>query len=321
MSRKWLIPVAALLAIGAGVIVWTRRAPAIPENPAPAVALPTEADLSGTVEPRNIVAVQPPAEGVLDEWAVEPGESVYKDQLLARVRVPKLEDAAQQAQTTLGQLQSRVNNLDSAETEAKLEISRADAEKARADGEVDRLKKIYDRYKGLWDLGAIARLQFEKSAKDYQDAQSAADNADKADKAAKDRVDTIEAGKQKLQQQIGDQTKAVDQAKNDLASGDLHAPADGIVVARQGAPGQPIDPSMQNLVQIATDLIQLQIKLTPSIDDLPRMHAGQTAMVHFGDDDFSGTIREIRGSDVIVDFSTSEPITKLGDTAQVRIKF
>ena len=118
MSRKWLIPAGALLLIGAAAIAWTRRAPAIRQNAAPAVSLSTEANLTGPVEPQNVVAVQPPVEGILDAWAVAAGESIYKDQLLARVRVPKLEDAAQQAQTTLDQLQSRAANLDSAEMEA-----------------------------------------------------------------------------------------------------------------------------------------------------------------------------------------------------------
>ena len=52
---------------------------------------------------------------------------------------------------------------------------------------------------------------------------------------------------EQLQHDIAAQTRAVEQAKTDLASGDVHSPADGIVIACQGDPGQPVDPSMKNL--------------------------------------------------------------------------
>jgi multidrug resistance efflux pump len=311
---------AALLAAVAA-IAWTRRIPAVHHSAPPVIVAPSEANFTASVQPRNTIAVQPPAEGILDAWFVDVGQSVYKDQLLGRVRVPKLEDAARQAQTDLDQMQSRAGGLDSAQMAAKLEISRAEAEQARAATEIDRLKKIYDRYKSLWDLGAIARLPYEKSEKDYNDAKAAAENADKAAKAAKDRVDAIAAEIGTMQNAIAEKTHAVEQAKADLAGGDLHSPADGIVFVRQGDPGQTVDPSLKNLIEIATDLTQLQVTLTPSAEDLPRLHAGQTAEVHFGDAEFPGTVREIRGPQVIVDFTTSAPIAKLGESAQVRIKF
>ena len=321
MGRKWLIPAAALAALGAGAVAWIRHAPAVHQKATPAVALPAEADLAGAVTPRNIVAVAPPEEGILDQWAVETGESVYKDQLLARIRVPRLEDAAQQAQTELENLQERTANLDSSEMAAKLEITRAGAERDRAAGEVDRLGKIYERYKSLWDLGAIARLSFEQSEKEYKNAQTAAENAGKAEKTAKDRMSAVEAAKDDLARQIAEKTRAVEQAKADLSAGDLHAPADGIVFARHGDQGQPVDPSMKDAVEIATDPTQLQVTLTPLEADLPRLHAGQAAEVSFGGEQIAGTIREIRGGEVVVDFETRAAIPKPGETAQVKIKF
>ena len=284
-------------------------------------AAPTEIIVSGVVEPRNVVSVAPTVEGVLDAWTAETGESVYKEQLLARIRVPKLEDAAQQAQTDLDRLQSRFGNLDGAQVAAKLEISRAEAEKSRADAEADRLKKIYDRYKSLWDLGAIARLDFEKSEKDYKSAQAAAEDADKALKTAKGRADAAAAERGSLQKEIAEKTSALEQARAGLSSGDVHSPADGIVTARHGDAGQPVDPSMKDFVQIATDLTQLQIIVTPSPVDLARIRPGMTVAVQFELGDYSGTVREIRGEQVVIDFNTSAPIAKLGGAAQVKIKF
>jgi hypothetical protein len=43
--------------------------------------------------------------------------------------------------------------------------------------------------------------------------------------------------------------------------------------------------------------------------------------VHVADAEFQGEIHEVRGADVIVQFTSQEPILKLGTAAQVRIVF
>lgn len=320
MARKWWIP-AALLLIGAVALLWSRRAPTPRPAPAPVAAAPTEATLTGPVTPRNIVGVAPATSGILDAWFVEPGQTVIKDQLLARVREPQLEDAAQKSAAELEQLQSRADSLEQAQLASKLEISRAEAEQARATADADRLQKIYERYKNLWDLGAIARLQFEAAEKSYNDAKVAVDKAGKAVKAAHDRADALATEADSVKQQIAQHSQAADQAKSQVSSGDIHSPADGLVISRQGDAGQPIDPSMQNLLRIATDLTQLEITLTPDPRDLARMRPGETVDVQFDGAATQGTIREIHDAQVIVDFTAAQPLAKLGETAQVKIKF
>jgi len=101
----------------------------------------------------------------------------------------------------------------------------------------------------------------------------------------------------------------------------LHSPADGILLARHGDIGQPVDPSTQDLLQIATDLTSLQVIVTPPATLLPRIRPGQSASVHMSDSECAGTVREIRGADVVIDFTVSAAITQLDLPAQVRIKF
>jgi len=99
---------------------------------------------------------------------------------------------------------------------------------------------------------------------------------------------------------------------------------DGIVVARKELQAQPVDPSMKDLLQIATDFTAWQTTLTPDAAVLPRIHTGQTAAIRapeLSPDPMTGTVREIRGTDVIVDFTSPAPIAKLGLMAQVIIKF
>jgi hypothetical protein len=55
-----------------------------------------------------------------------------------------------------------------------------------------------------------------------------------------------------------------------------------------------------------------------------RIHAGQAAMVQTPDlspDAIAGTVREVRGGAVVVDFTVPAAPSKLGQSAQVIIKF
>jgi hypothetical protein len=66
-------------------------------------------------------------------------------------------------------------------------------------------------------------------------------------------------------------------------------------------------------------LTKLAVFLTPDPAVLARLHAGQKAFVHIDDKQFPGAVKEVRGAEVIVEFTSAEPVTKLGTAAQVRI--
>lgn len=323
MARKWIIAIGAGLVVVVIAVMIARRGHPSRTTAAATVRVTAEATetYTGRVAPRNIITVAAPVEGILESWSVEPGQEVIKDQLLGRVRVPKLEAAERQAQADLDLLQARAASMDAAQMAAKLEISRAEAEQSRARSEVDRLQKVYEKQKGLWDLGATPRLTFEKAQKDYNDAKEAAERSDLAAKAAADRAASIAQQREADDQAVVEKTRALEKAKADLGAGDLHAPADGMVIVHKGQAGEPVDPSVKDLLEIGTELTQLQVTIAPSPSEIARMRAGGAATVRLGDDEFSGTVREIRGQEVIVDFSTSAPVTKLDRTAQVRIKF
>ena len=70
-----------------------------------------------------------------------------------------------------------------------------------------------------------------------------------------------------------------ERAKAVAAAADLRSPADGVVVARKVQQGEPVNPSMTDLFQIATQLTSLQAVITPDARTLARIHAGQTAAV------------------------------------------
>ncbi len=277
-------------------------------------------NLIGRVEPRSTVAVAAPIEGVLEAWFVEPGQEVYQDQLLGRIRSPQLEAAAQQAQFDLDQAGSRIAIQNGEVLAAKLEMSRAEAEQSRGHNDVEVAGKAYNRQKGLWDAGATPRLAFEKAEKDYKDAQAALEPIDANAKRAAEHNEAVAHDLEAANHAVIEKTQALERAKAALTSGDLHSPADGLVISRKGNPGDPVDLSMKDLVQIAADLTSWQVMLPVVTSTATRVHAGQTVTVHVGDDDFPGILREVRDSGVLVDFTSPQPITKLDLTAQVRIK-
>jgi hypothetical protein len=61
----------------------------------------------------------------------------------------------------------------------------------------------------------------------------------------------------------------------------------------------------------------------PPPPQLQRIHAGQRAAIHIAevpDQPISGAVREVKGSQVVVEFISPTPLIKPGLTAQVTIK-
>ena len=316
-----------VILVAAGGIAFARWRIAHKAKPVPVAAAPVlaaEITLAGRVQPRTIVNVGAPVAGVFDTWFVDPGQEIYQGQLLGRIRDPQLEQAQTHAQSDLDRAESRVTTVTGQQLAARVESSRAAADQVRARGDVDRLQKNYDRQKGLWELGATPRLAWEKAEKDFNDAKSDVEKQDAAVKAAAGHEASIDRDLEAANRAVVDATAALEKGKSAGAGSEIHSPTDGIVVARKDLQGQPVDPSMQDLLEIATDLTSLEAVVTPDSSTLARIHAGAIASVRVDDlspDPIPGAVREIRGADVIVGFTSPVPLAKLDLIAQVIIKF
>lgn len=311
-------------AAGAVIAVRARKPKPVHVTAAPPPVIATEANLTGRVEPRTIVSVGAPIEGVIDAYFLDVNQPVYKDQLLGRIHNPEGESTVQQAQLALDTAQTRVTTLSGQQLAAKLEVSRTEAEQSRARNDLDRLEKNDQKQKGLWDVGATPRLTFEKAEKDYKDAKDAIDKQAAAAKDAEARATQIAADLDAANAAVEKANAALDGAKADLTKGEIHSPADGIILARKGAANDPVDLTSKDLFQIASDLTQLQITLTPSPEELTRIHAGQAVAIHVPElspDEIPGIVRGVSASQITVEFTSPSPATKLDLVAQVKIKF
>lgn len=331
MSRRTtLIAGLGLLIVAAVAIAFARWRIAHRPKPVPiAVAPPpiTQVTLTGRVEARTVVSVAAPIDGVLDKYFVEVNQEVFEGQLLGRIRNAQLDDAQQHAQSDLDKAQPRVVALEGEQLKARLEASRATADQSRAHNDVARSQKDYDRQQGLWNAGATPRLVWEKAQKDYNDAKAEVEKQDAAAQAAAGHEAALGRDLESANQAVTDATAAVERSKAAAAAAEVHSPVDGIVLERQELQGLAVDPSMKELVKIATELTSLQVPLQVTAADasvLGRIHAGQAAIVlvpELSPDPIAGTVREVRGEAVIVDFTVPAAPPKLGQPAQVIIKF
>jgi multidrug resistance efflux pump len=324
VSRKLGLIVLVCVAVAVGGFLYWRRTHAPKPAPTPvAVATPqqpAEIILSGLVEPRTVVTVGPPVEGILDAYFVDIGQEIYQGQLLGRIRNPRVDDGQQRAQAALDAAQSRVTAIAGDQLAARLETSRAAADQTRAHNEIERQQKNYDRQQGLWNAGATARLVWEKAQKDYTDAKADAEKQDAAMQTAQQREAALDRGLEAANQAVTAAKPGVEQAKSAGGAAEMHSPVDGVVVARQDLVGQMVDPSMKELVKIGTDPKTLTITLQND-NAASRVVQGQPAKVVVGGEEFAGVIRPIDMHSFAVDFTVPEGGKQLGQPAQVIIKF
>jgi len=184
------------------------------------------------------------------------------------------------------------------------------------------LEKAYQRQQLLLREGATPRLTFEKSQKDYENAKADNEAQGELTRKADDRVDSLANEIETAKRLAEAKSQDLEAAKSQVAAGEVRSPVNGLLVARRGNLGEPVDPSMTDLFRVAVDLSSLEIVVDPDPRDLPRIHAGQVALVQIAEvpDPIAGAVREIQTSHVFVEFTSPSPAVKPGLSAQVKIR-
>jgi HlyD family secretion protein len=329
VKGKWFTIAASvtLVALIAAGVALLRSVSASKLKPAPAATqtpLPSfEVQLSGKIRARNIVNVAPPVEGVVGAFFVDVGQEVFEGQLLARLSNEGLDTGQEMAQRTLDNAQSRVETMESDVVSARLEASRARADATRARAEYERVDKLHRRQQMLLAEGATPRLTYEKIDRDFDLAQSEYSNLERVAAAAESRVGDLVKSLDTEKRAVADKSAELESAKAKVGAAEVLSPAQGIVVARNGEVGQPVEPDKADFFRIATELSQLEVVLDADPGSMRRIQLGQAALVSLPDqgaDGMIGTVKSIDGGQVIVAFSNPNPAVKPGMTAQVRIK-
>ncbi len=327
MRGKWLLfgGIVVLAGIGAGALSLLRRPAAAPAPAQPAAAPPLgpEVSLSGKIQARRVVPVEAPSDGVMEVSAVDVGQDVFEGQLLARIKNTTLESAVERAQLEFDGAQTRVANLDATLISARLEAARAEADSVRARLAFEKVEKLYTRQQLLSREGATPRLVFERTQREYQSVSAEYQNLREVAEHANERVAEITKSIDAARRTFEEKSQELDLAKEELAATEVHSPVDGILVARRAETGGEVDRSMKDLFQIAVELASLEVVVEPTPPVLARIRPGQPAAVRVaevGNEPLAGSVRDIKGTQVFVEFISPNPAIRPGLTAQTTIK-
>ncbi len=331
MRGKWILfaGVTILLAVAAGVLQMYRqsstRKPATPiplTQPAAVTGPVNEVSLSGLIEAQRVVNIAAPIEGVVESFGAEIGQDVFEGQLIAHIRSTKLDVAVEGAQLESDRIQARVHELEAAIVSGRLEMSRASADASRSRSEFDRAEKVYQRQQMLIREGATPRLVFEKAEREYRSTKEELDSKDLLARHAQDQVESLNRELDATKKTQEEREQTLENAKADVAAGDVRAPVDGIVLSRRGAPGEEVNRTMEDFFRLAVTLSALEVAVQPEPPVVPHIKLGQPVSIHVAEfpDEIVGTVREIKDGRVIVDFTSPSPAIRPATTAQVRIR-
>src|SRR5438874_6265085 len=144
------------------------------------------------------------------------------------------------------------------QADANLVAARANVEKARA--AVSDTKQKYDRAKELSAQNLLPASDLDTAKSNYESAA---------------------AGLKASEAEVAQGAASVQQARVDLAHTVIHAPIDGIVVARNVDVGQTVAASLQapTLFVIANDLSHMQVNASIDEADVGRVRPGQEVTV------------------------------------------
>lgn len=328
MRGKWVLfaGIVILAAIAAGALSVLYKPSQTHAKKEPVAAAPPAEDeiaLNGKLQAAHIVPVPAPIDGVLEAWDVEVGQDVLEGQQLGHVRNSGLESAQELAQTEVDRAQARMTGIEGSILSSRLEAARADADATRARIEAERLEKIYTRNQMLLREGAIPRIAFEKSEREYESVKLEATTAANVAAQSADRVAKLEKDLELARKALDDRRNALEDAKGRMDATNIVAPGDGTVIALKVEAGAEVERGMQDLVQLAVDPAILEFAAEPEPRLLERIKPGQHALVmvpEITDEGLAGQVREIKDTQVIVEFTSPNPAIKHGLNAGARIR-
>ncbi|MDZ4802871.1 MAG: efflux RND transporter periplasmic adaptor subunit [Bryobacteraceae bacterium] len=328
---KWPLAaaIALILAAAVGGGAWWYRTRAgqakIAEAPAPAPVqdVSGEISLTGTIDAREIVNVASPMEGKVIAFRAEVGDEVYEGQLLAEIGNEMLSAAQQGATELVERTQERFNELEAAVASARLEASRASADYVRVKGEFERASRNWNREKMLLAEGATPRQKAERAETEFKNLQSDLTSLEGVARGSESRLASLQQTLDNSRRNLEARTEDLESAKARVESGQIFSPVNGIVVSRRGAPGDDVNPAMDDLFRIGADITSLTVTVEPNPAVLAKIKPDMPALIIIADipnEAIPGVVSSVEKGRVVIDFSTPTPIVKPGHSAQVRLR-
>jgi HlyD family secretion protein len=324
-ARRVLAILIVLAAVATAVTFVFRNRPTAAKSPvsAPQAEVPAEISIPAVLQASSTTLVAVPLNGKIESFKVEPGAEVFEGQLLGRIRSEGLESTREAAEVDLERAETRVKSLESLLTASRLEASRASADASRVRNDLERALKQYQRQKMMIEQGATPRKTFEKAEADYKALEEESKNLEAVALGAEERISSISRDLDAARKILEGKADELDHTKEQIGSGDIVSPVNGVVVSRRGQVGDQVHPSTTDLFAIATDLSTLQAVADVSPEFVKKMQPGlpvTLVIAELGGETLQGTIKELGEAKIIAEFANPNPAVRPGLTAQMRIK-
>lgn len=327
MRGKWVLfaGVVLLAAIGAGAYMWHRKQ-APPQQPAKGPAEPppgTEITLEGMIRAVDRIRINAPVSGVLEEFAVAPGDEVHEGQILGRIANDAIREEEVEARLELERAQAKLREQEAELTALRLEESRLAADAARARSELARVEKIYQRQSLLIREGATPRLVFQRAEEDYLAAKKERDRIEELLAAAQDRVQAAAAALEEARKAVADRQEQLEAARSRADSCNLVAPADGIVVRIAKGAGETVEEGFEGLIEIASDWTHLELEADAPEAYTKRLAPGDAALIVLAElpqGALEAQVKSVAKQQVVIAFTSPSTLVRPGMTATVRLK-
>jgi multidrug resistance efflux pump len=327
MRGKWLLMAGFAVIAGVGIGALSHRLhkapPPTQERTSAAILNTNEITITGTIRAQHVTGVGAAIEGNLEALLADVGDEVFEGQVLARVGSSGLETSREQASAAVEFAQQQVAASEAAVNNARMEASRSEADMQRARLQVDRTQKVLERQTTLHKAGATPQLKYDAAVQDYEGAVKEFEIMDRAARGGHDQIqgatDKLASAKRLLAQK----SEELEAAQGAFESAEVRAPVAGVIVGRKGEIGKSARDSGDQLFQIATDLFTLNVVAEPKAADLKRIHPGQQALVLVLDlqsAGMPGEVKDVKDSEVVVEFNSNMPAIKPGMRADVRVK-
>jgi len=327
MRGKWILfaGVVVLGAAGAGAYVWHRKQ----SQPPPVANVPaelpagTEISLEGEIRPVERISIDAPVSGVLEEFAVAPGDEVSEGQVIGRIANDAMREDEVEARLELERAEARARAVEAELTAVRLEESRLAAEASRARGELARVEKIYQRQSVLIREGATPRLVFQRAEEDYQQALKERDRVEALLAAAQERMRAVAAEFENARRNVSDKQALLEEARSRMESCNIVAPADGIVVRIRKSSGEAVEQGFQGLVEIAAEWSELEL-----VADAPEAYAKRLApgdearivLAELPQGALAAQVKSVDKQQVVIAFTSPSSLVRPGMTAIAQLK-
>ncbi len=278
-KHKWLLGLGLLLVIAVVVGFTYNRAPQAQYFTAKAqrADIHDVVQATGTINAVITVQVGSQVSGTIAKLFADFNSRVRQGEVIAHIEPSLFEGALLQAKADL---QNARANL--AVAQAELERAKATAVQTKAD---------YQRTVGLAKEGVMSPQQLDLARANAETAAAG--------------VTSAEATVKQSAAQVNLKAAAVDVAQTNLDHTIIHAPINGIVVARNVDVGQTVAASLQapTLFNIAQDLTKMQVDTQTDESDVGNIKVGQEATFTvdaYPNESFRGRVVQIRLNPTVV---------------------